>query len=174
MWNISSLRFKQCNLRFRGKYYQPHLSSMKGLLRLRDVLNVIEQDAIFVAASWLNLIPFLWFQTGKSYKIRLKLSCYSEKIIYFASCKKCRQQFIGPKTNDFRVRFRNHRSAMVTNKKTWEVAVHFNKTTHDLSDFCSCSCSLSWLHSKSSTSHDGWLTNGPAGPKAPFIVHLRV
>ena len=35
----------------------------------------------------------------------------------------------------FKVRFRNHKSAMKTNKNTCEVATHFNKTFHILSDF---------------------------------------
>ena len=64
-----------------------------------------------------------------------KLSCDSKNIIYLASCKRCRLQYIGSTTTDFRVRFCNHKSAMVTKKKTCEVAVHFNKTPHDLSDF---------------------------------------
>ena len=34
-----------------------------------------------------------------------------------------------------RVRYHNHKSAMVTKEKICEVAVHFNKTPHDLSDF---------------------------------------
>ena len=42
---------------------------------------------------------------------------------------------LGSTTTDFRVRFRNHKSTMVTKKKTCEVAVHFNKTPNDLSDF---------------------------------------
>ena len=78
---------------------------------------------------------FLSFQTGKSYKIRPKLSCDSTNIIYLASCKRCRLQYIGSTTTDFRVTFRNHKSAMVTKKKTCEVAVHFKKTPHDLSNF---------------------------------------
>ena len=45
------------------------------------------------------------------------------------------EQYIGSTTTDFRVRFRNHKSAMITKKKTCEVAVHFNETPHDLSDF---------------------------------------
>ena len=56
-------------------------------------------------------------------------------IVYLASCKKCRVQYIGSTTTDFRVRFGNLKSAMITKKKTYEVAVHFNKTPHDLSDF---------------------------------------
>ena len=79
---------------------------------------------------------FLSFQTGKSFKIRSKLPCDSKNITYLASCKKCRLQYIGSTTTDFRVTFRNHKSAMITKKKTYEVAVYFNKTTHDyLSDF---------------------------------------
>ena len=75
---------------------------------------------------------FRSFQTGKSYKIRSKLSCDSKNVIYLASCKKCNLQYIGSTTTDFRVRFCNHKSAMVTKKKTCEVAVHFNRTLHDL------------------------------------------
>ena len=107
--------------------------STKRLLRSGVVLNVKEQDAISVTTSWSNQIPF--FQTCQSYKIRLKLSCDSKNIIYLASCKKCRLQYIGSTTTDFRVRFRNQKSAMITKKKTCEVAVHFNKIPHDLSDF---------------------------------------
>ena len=78
---------------------------------------------------------FQSFQTGKSYKIRSKLSCDSKNVIYLASRKKCRLQYIGSTTTDFRVRFRNHKSSMIIKKNTCEVAVHFNKTPHDLSDF---------------------------------------
>ena len=56
-------------------------------------------------------------------------------MIYLVSCKKCRLQYIGSTTTDFRIRFRNHNSAMLTNKTTCEVAVHFNKTSHILDDF---------------------------------------
>ena len=35
---------------------------------------------------------------------------------------------------EFKVRFRNHKSSMKTNKKTCEVAIHFNRTPHVLSD----------------------------------------
>ena len=42
---------------------------------------------------------------------------------------------MGSTTTDFRIRFRNHKSAMLTNKTTCEVAVHFNKIPHTLDDF---------------------------------------
>ena len=78
---------------------------------------------------------FLSLQTGKRYAIHSRLSCDSKNVIYLVSCKKCRLQYIGSTTTDFRIRFRNHKSAMLTNKTTCEVAVHFNKTSHILDDF---------------------------------------
>ena len=80
---------------------------------------------------------FLSFQTltGEKYIIQSELSCDSKNVIYLASCKKCRLQYVGSTTTGFRVRFRNRKSALVTNKKTCEVAVHFNKIPHTLSDF---------------------------------------
>lgn len=78
---------------------------------------------------------FLSFQTGKNYTIHSRLSCDSKNVIYLASCKKCRLQYVGSTTTDFKVRFRNHKSTMLTNKTTCEVAIHFNKTPHTLDDF---------------------------------------
>ena len=78
---------------------------------------------------------FLSLQTGKKYTINSRISCDSKNVIYLASCKKCRLQYVGSTTTDFRIRFRNHKSAMLTNKTTCEVAVHFNKTSHVLTDF---------------------------------------
>jgi len=38
-------------------------------------------------------------------------------VIYLASCRKCHLQYVGSTTTDFRIRFRNHKSAMLTNKR---------------------------------------------------------
>ena len=62
-------------------------------------------------------------------------SLYPRNVIYLASCKKCQLQYIGSTTTEFKVRFRNHKSSMLTNKKTCEVAVHFNSAPHSLQDF---------------------------------------
>ena len=48
---------------------------------------------------------------------------------------KCNLQYVGSTTTEFKVRFRNHKSSMKTNKKTCEGAIHFNLTPHVLSDF---------------------------------------
>ena len=78
---------------------------------------------------------FSSFKTGKSYTIRSNLTCDSKNVIYLVSCKKCQLQYIGSTTTEFKVRFRNHKSFMVTNNKSCEVAVHFNSTPHSLQDF---------------------------------------
>ena len=56
-------------------------------------------------------------RTGKKYTIHSRLSCDSKNVIYLASCRKCHLQYVGSTTTDFRIRFRNHKSAMLTNKK---------------------------------------------------------
>ena len=71
---------------------------------------------------------FSSFRTGRSYKIRSNLTCDSKNVIYLVACKKCKLQYIGSTTTEFKVRFRNHKSSMITNKKSCEVAVHFNST----------------------------------------------
>ena len=44
-------------------------------------------------------------------------------------------QYVGSTSNAFKVRFRNHKSDMKRNKKSSELAIHFNKFPHNLSDF---------------------------------------
>ena len=73
--------------------------------------------------------------TGRSYNIRQRLSCTSFNVVYLASCCKCRLQYVGSTSNQFKVRFRNHKSDMLHNKRSCEVAIHFNNTPHTLSDF---------------------------------------
>ena len=69
------------------------------------------------------------------YIIKPRLSCDSKNVIYLASCNKCRLHDVGSTARQFKVRFRNHKSSMVTNKKTCEVAVHYNNSPHALNDF---------------------------------------
>ena len=51
-----------------------------------------------------------------------------------ASCIKCNLQYVGSTSTAFKVRFHNHKWAMLTNKKTCELAVHFNCIEHDISE----------------------------------------
>ena len=44
-------------------------------------------------------------------------------------------QYVGSTTDEFKIRFRNHKSSMVTNKRSCEVAIHFNKEPHTLAHF---------------------------------------
>ena len=97
--------------------------------------NAIGIDATSVGTSLLNLNHFLAFRRAKNYTIHSKLSRDSKNVIYLVSCKKCRLQYLGFTTTDFRVRFRNHKSAVLTNKTACEVAIHFTRIPHTLGDF---------------------------------------
>ena len=73
------------------------------------------------------------FSAGLTYKINQNLSRCSKNVVYLASCIKCNLQYVGSTSTAFKVRFRNHKSAMLTNKKTCELAVRFNCIEHDIS-----------------------------------------
>ena len=86
--------------------------------------NFLKEDKVFYSSS-----------SNRFYSIRQRLDCKSKNVIYLATCKKCKVQYVGSTSNEFKVRFRNHKSAMLTNKTTCELAVHFNKFEHQMSDF---------------------------------------
>ena len=74
--------------------------------------------------------------TSRSYFIRQHLHCKSKNVAYLITCNKCNvHQYVGSTTNEFKVRFRDQKSAMSRNKNTYEVAIHFKKEAHVLSDF---------------------------------------
>jgi hypothetical protein len=73
--------------------------------------------------------------TGHIYKIKQPITCTSANIIYLISCDKCKLQYVGSTSNQFKVRFRNHKSAMLTKKNNCEVAIHYNSSPHQLSEF---------------------------------------
>ena len=53
---------------------------------------------------------------------RYHLNCKSKNVIYLVNCNKCSVQYVGSTSNEFKVRFRNHKSTMLTKKDTCEVA----------------------------------------------------
>ena len=71
--------------------------------------------------------------TGRQYPIRQKLTCSSKNVIYLATCNKCNLQYVGPTSTEFEVRFRNHKSSMLNNRKTYALAVHYNSSEHGIS-----------------------------------------
>ena len=71
--------------------------------------------------------------TGRHYAIRQKLSCSSKNVIYLATCCKCSLQYVGSTSTEFKIRLRNHKSNMLNNRRTCELAVHFNSSQHDIS-----------------------------------------
>ena len=83
-----------------------------------------------------NLIQASKFQssaTGRQYPIQQGLSCSSRNVIYLTTCAKCNLQYVGSTSTEFKVRFRNHKSNMLKNKRTCELAIHFNDSEHEIS-----------------------------------------
>ena len=78
---------------------------------------------------------FFSTKTGKIYPIWQTVNCNSDKVIYLATCKKCTIQYVGSTSTPCKVRFLNHKSSILTNKKTCQVAIHYNKIPHKLDDF---------------------------------------
>ena len=72
------------------------------------------------------------FATGRIYRINQKLSCTSKNVIYLAACNKCKKQYVGSTSTEFKVRFRNHKSSMLKNRRTCELAVHYNSFEHQI------------------------------------------
>ena len=75
---------------------------------------------------------FKSFATGRIYRINQKLSCTSKNVIYLAACNKCKKQYVGSTSTEFKVRFRNHKSSMLKNRRTCELAVHYNSFEHQI------------------------------------------
>ena len=72
--------------------------------------------------------------TGRYYSIPQKLSCSSQNVIYLATCAKCNLQYVGSTSTEFKVRFRNHKSNMLKNKRTCELAIHYKlNSEHEIS-----------------------------------------
>ena len=68
--------------------------------------------------------------TDRYYSIRQHLNCKSKNVIYLATCKKCKVQYVGSTSNEFKVRFRNHKSAMLTNKNIRPNSKNINFLRH--------------------------------------------
>ena len=47
--------------------------------------------------------------TGKTYNITKRLDCTSDHLIYLVTCAKCRGQYVGKSTTDFKRRHSNHK-----------------------------------------------------------------
>ena len=70
---------------------------------------------------------------GRQYPIQQGLSRSSQNVIYLATCDKCKLQYVGSTSTEPKVRFRNHKSNMLKNKRTCELTIHFNDSEHEIS-----------------------------------------
>ena len=64
--------------------------------------------------------------TGTTYKVKGNLSCNSANVVYLISCKLCKDQYVGSTyKNNFKPRFRVHKSDINTGKDRCGVAKDF-------------------------------------------------
>ena len=64
--------------------------------------------------------------TGKTCKGRGKSCCTSSNVIYLISCKLCKEQYVGSVFEDnFKSRFRVHKSDVITGKDRCGMGKHF-------------------------------------------------
>ena len=76
----------------------------------------------------LHACKFRSSATGRQYPIRQNLSCSSKNVIYLATCCKCDLQYVGSSSTELKITFCNHKSNMLNNSRTCELAVHFNSS----------------------------------------------
>ena len=50
--------------------------------------------------------------TGRTYKVKKKLTCGNSYIVYLGTCKKCHGQYIGKSTQPFKKRLSGHKQEM--------------------------------------------------------------
>ena len=71
--------------------------------------------------------------TGWHYHIHQKLTCSSKNVTYLAMCCKCNLQYVGSTSTESKIRFHNHKSNMLNNRRTYELVVHRKSSQHDIS-----------------------------------------
>ena len=82
---------------------------------ITGVLNVIE-NTIFAQTILKTLTASLILQRAKIYPIKHNLNCSSKNVIYLASCIRCKLKHVDSTSTQFKIRFRNHKFAMLTRK----------------------------------------------------------
>ena len=63
--------------------------------------------------------------TGKIYKIRQKLTCTSDWLIYLATCQRCQGQYVGKSKTPFKIRHSNHKQEI--KKKVGGLGHHYGE-----------------------------------------------
>ncbi|XP_039261676.2 uncharacterized protein LOC120337843 [Styela clava] len=67
-------------------------------------------------------------------RIRQKVTCNSENVIYLISCKKCGMQYIGETGRHLKYRITEHIRSIKTQNKDLVVGAHFSQPGHSLKD----------------------------------------
>lgn len=98
------------------------------------VLYMITPDVICVRISKWALENWPAPKRAKHILFYKDFRATSTYVIYLVHCKKCNFQYLGFITSS-KLDLRPQIVYIKTNKKTWEVSIHLNRTPHILSDF---------------------------------------
>ena len=64
--------------------------------------------------------------TGKTFFVKVDVSCRSKNVIYLITCGRCKDEFLGSAV-DFKPRFIVHKSNIKTKKECCGTSRHFNE-----------------------------------------------
>ena len=100
---------------FKGELKKPNVSQDPGCRKCNHckvACPVLQEGKIFSSTN-----------TQKKYKIRQKLNCDSDWVIYLSTCKKCKGQYVGKSKTKFKVRHSNHKQEV--KNKTGGLGHHY-------------------------------------------------
>ena len=76
---------------------------------------------------------FIHPKTGKEYKVRGRVSCKTDYVVYALTCP-CKLWYIGKTKRELKVRICEHKCAIRNQDEKSSVARHFNSANHSISD----------------------------------------
>lgn len=103
--------------------------------KLRHVNGSINHDRDLCTNFLVEDIHFRSTATGRKYFNNQGVNCDSDNVIYIANCSKCNLQYVGFTSTCLRFHFVII-SHQCLPKKRCKLAVHFNRTQHDLLSYC--------------------------------------
>ena len=104
------------------KFYQPNIKGCAVCDRKCDLCG-----NYFVKGK-----TFQSFKTGRTYFMKSDFQFTASNVVYLVSCHRCHLQYVGPTKTEFKVKFRNHKSAMRTKKKKHVKWLFITKVLHML------------------------------------------
>ena len=99
-------------------------------MKLVDV-NLARKSVLCVVKNYLVTTDVAYsFHTNTKFKIKGNLDCDTHNVVYVINDKTCKLSSVGCTADCMKVRFRNHKSHIKSNKRLCEVSKHFSDNNH--------------------------------------------